>query len=369
MFSDEHLYSIALRRCSMVGDGYFKKLIQTEGSAQNIWKTPKNQLQKLYGIGEKIVKEIGNDEHLKFAEKELIFCENNNIKVNLKHLGDLPKLLAECENAPAILYQKGNFDQSKTAISIVGTRNLTSYGKNFIGKFLAETKDYNIQTISGLALGADTEVHQQSLENNIPTTGVLAHGFHMLYPSKNKVLSEKILENGGCLFTEFNTSEKPDREHFIQRNRIVAGLSMTTIVVETAFGGGSISTVGFANSYNRDVYALPGKITDKYSQGCNLIISQNKAATIATVSSLIKDLGLEESPVKLPQLFPDDEVKIELSENQQKIYDYIKQHPQISLDDLAENLEIPVYKIHPILLEMEILGCIRSLSGRQFQVI
>ena len=142
-----------------------------------------------------------------------------------------------------------------------------------------------------MALGADTEVHQISLANNIPTVGVLAHGFHTLYPSKNKNLSEKILEENGVLFTEFNSTQKPDRENFIQRNRVVAGLSPATIVVETAFGGGSMSTATFAVNYNREVYALPGKISDKYSQGCNQLIFQNKASVISTIPQLIEQLG------------------------------------------------------------------------------
>ena len=369
MFSDEHLYSVALRKCNLIGDAIFRKLIDVEGSAEQVWKLPKNKITKIFGIGEKISSDIGNDDHLKFAEKELEFCVKNNIKINLRHKKELPNLLLECDDAPAILYQKGEYNEDKFPISIVGTRNITAYGKTFVEELMEELKSLEIQTVSGLALGVDAEVHQKSLDKNIPTTAVLAHGFHTLYPAKNRLLSEKILENGGALFTEFNTSQKPDRENFIQRNRIVAGLSPATVVVETAFGGGSISTVSFANSYNRDVYALPGKIIDKYSQGCNQIIAQHKAATISTVKDLIKDLGLYEPKEKIGELFPKSETKLQLTDEQEVIYNIIKENPLITLDEISEISESPTYKILPILLEIEISGYIKSFSGRQFQIV
>lgn len=367
MFTEEQLYSIALRNCSQIGDINFQKLVNSVGSAKEVWAFPKKGLKKILGIGTKTIEEIGKKEHLDFAEKEIDFCEKNNIKILLRHLSQIPKLLNECDDAPAILYQKGNFGEGLKSISIVGTRNITAYGKHFIEEFIQEIPKNTI-TVSGLALGADGEVHEKSLENKIPTIAVLAHGFHTLYPSKHKKLSEKILENNGALFTEFNTSHKPDRENFIQRNRIIAGLSPATIVVETAFGGGSISTATFANIYNRDVFALPGKITDKYSQGCNFLIEKNKAATISSVKSLIENLDLEKKE-GMEDLFPKSEIKNQLTENQLKIFDFIAENAFISLDEISENLEMPPNKISPILLELELLGLLRPSSGKKYQVL
>ncbi|WP_415324975.1 DNA-processing protein DprA [Chryseobacterium sp. MMS23-Vi53] len=369
MYSEEHLYSIALRECNLIGDINFYKLVRIFGGAKNAWENAKKNYSNVDGIGRKIVSDIGNPEHLKFAEKELKFCEKNNIKINLRHLQNLPKLLRECEDAPAILYQKGNFEREKQKISIVGTRNMTSYGKQFIHDFFEETQSENYVSVSGLALGVDKEVHEQSIHFQIPTIAVLAHGFHTLYPSKNKKLSEKILEENGTLFTEFNSSRKPDRENFIQRNRIVAGISPATIVVETAFGGGSISTATFANNYNREVYALPGKITDRQSQGCNNLIFQNKATAISTMKDLIDSLGLNPTKEKIEELFPRIEESIQLTENQELIYNKIIHHPQITLDDLAEKIELSSHKILPIILELELLGKVKSFSGRQFLAI
>ncbi|MGG5209198.1 DNA-processing protein DprA [Chryseobacterium sp. MIQD13] len=369
MITEEHLYAIALRECSLIGDINFQKLIRNFGSAQEAWKKAKKEYSGTEGIGRKTVSDIGNEEYLKFAEKEIKFCEKNSIRINLRHLKELPFLLSECDDAPAILYQKGNFDDNLQKISIVGTRNMTSYGKQFIGDFFEAAKLSKYISVSGLALGIDKEVHEQSIQYKIPTAAVLAHGFHTLYPSKNKKLSERILEEGGTLFTEFNSSRKPDRENFIQRNRIIAGISPSTIVVETGFGGGSISTASFANDYNREVFALPGKITDPYSQGCNQLVFQNKAAAISSVKDLIDSLGFNLSKEKVAELFPYDETDVQLTDTQETVFQSIKAHPQVSLDDLAQMISVPSYKILPIILELELLGKVKSFSGRQFVTI
>ncbi len=366
MYTEENLFSIALRECSNIGDINFHKLISAFGSAENAWKTPPKELQKIIGIGRKTISDIGDKKHLKFAEKEISFCENNNIQINLRHLNQLPFLLKECDDAPAILYQKGKTDLNLPSISIVGTRKMTAYGKDFIETFFETTQKYKFISVSGLALGTDKEVHSESIRQKIPTVAVLAHGFHTLYPSSHKSLAEKILEENGALFTEFNSSRKPDRENFIQRNRIIAGISQSTLVIETAFGGGSISTATFANNYNREVFALPGRITDKFSQGCNHLIFQNKAIAISTIQDLINQMGFNQPKEKIEELFPRQETSVQLSENQESIYKIIITHPQISLDDLAEKTAQPTHKILTTILELELLGKVKSLSGRQF---
>lgn len=369
MISEEHLFAIALRECNLIGDINFIKLIKAFGSAKNAWEYAKKEYRKLDGFGQKAVSDIGNSVHLQFAEKELKFCENNDINIRLKHLKELPYLLDECEDAPAILYQKGTYNESLQPLSIVGTRNITPYGKQFIQDFFNEAKSCSFISVSGLALGADKEVHEQSIHHKIPTIAILAHGFHTLYPAKNKKLSDKILLENGALFTEFNSSRKPDRENFIQRNRIVAGISPATIVVETAFGGGSVSTATFANGYNRDVFALPGKVTDPYSQGCNHLIFQNKAAIISTIKDLIYSLGFNKPKEKIEELFPHSSTTVQLSENQSLIYNFIIENPQINLDDLSQQISLPTHRILPIILELELLGKVKSFSGRQFIAI
>jgi len=369
MHSEEVLYSIALRRCPLIGDVIFQKLINEAGSAKQVWELSKFGLRNIFGIGKKIALEIGNKEHLHFAEAEIKFCEKHNIEINLRHLGDLPQLLNSCDDAPAILYQKGNLAKTANFVSIVGTRNISAYGKSFIHDFLHQIKAQSVATVSGLALGVDSEVHEISLQNSLPTVAVLAHGFHTLYPAKNRRLAERILAEGGMLLTEFNSSQKPDRENFIQRNRVIAGLSPATIVVETAFGGGSISTATFANNYNRDVYALPGRIDEKYSQGCNQLIFQTKATAISTISGLITELGYNREKEKTGELFPSSEIRLLLPQNQQDILDQLHKSIPLSLDEISENLKLPSYKILPDLLQLEISGYIRALSGRQYLLL
>ena len=367
MNTQEALYSIALRRCAHIGDITFFKLIKAIGSAEKVWNLPRKDF-KILGIGPKIISEIGNSDHLIFAESELNYCEKNDVKILLRHHDDLPYYLSECTDAPAILYAKGNFNSNKIPISIVGTRNITTYGKTFIKDFMLKIKSNSVQTISGLAYGVDAEVHRQSLENSIPTIGVLAHGFQTLYPSKHKNLSLEIIEKGGVLFTEFNSSQKPDRENFIRRNRIVAGISPATIVIETAFEGGSMSTANFANGYNREVYALPGRITDKYSQGCNLLITQNKAIGISSLNELIESLNLSPTSPNQMDLFTTAKDTSQLSDFQNTIYLHIQEKNKMSLDDLSLELSKPTFEILTELLELELLGFIKSHSGQQFSV-
>lgn len=369
MFSEEHLYSIALRKCSQIGDITFRRLVATLGSAESVWKESPGILAKISGVRRDIFQDIGSAGPLVFADQELRFCEKNGIEILLRHQHQLPYFLNECDDAPAILYRKGTYTPNLSPVSMVGTRKMTPYGKTFIEEFLQAVAENMIITVSGLAHGVDTQVHQSSLDNRIPTIAVLAHGFHRIYPAVNRRLAHNILENGGALYTEFNSSDEPDREHFLQRNRIIAGISRKLIVVETAFGGGSMSTATYANSYNRDVYALPGKITDKYSQGSNQLIFQNKAAAISTIGGLVNMLDLQRPKPKMEELFPRSEIRIHLTEEQDLIYQIILKKPNITIDELAEKSGMPTFKILPIILDLEMSQYIRSLSGRQFSVL
>lgn len=371
MEHDEIRYSIALRRCKNIGDMHMQRLISYLGDAKAVWNTPKKELVHICGVGYKIVEEIGEATHLDFASRELEFCIERGVTPLLRHLGQLPGWLAECDDAPSILYVRGKIPPSTRYLSIVGTRNITAYGKQFVQDLFQRLSEApNIYTVSGLALGVDSEVHWQSLQHHIPTIAVLAHGHHTLYPAKNRVLSEKIIEEGGALFTEFNSSQKPDREHFIQRNRIIAGISASTIVVETAFGGGSISTANFANGYNRDVYALPGRYVDKYSQGCNMLIGENKAKAIYSFEELMLDLGFAKDRKKtdVGHLFPVHDLSL-LSLAQQKLYHTIKDRQKITADELSLEMDFRAHELMAELLQLEILGIIQCDSSRRYSIM
>lgn len=364
MFQEEHLYALALRASPLVGDITFMRLVEAAGSAREAWRLSKRILREIPGIGAAIASSIGDEQLLFFAEKELRFCEKNSIRIRLRHRRELPRLLSACEDAPAVLYEKGSLAEEAVPVSMVGTRNMTAYGRAFVEEFIHLLKGKNVLVVSGLALGTDGCAHTEALKNRLPTAAVLAHGLHTLYPSAHYRLAQEMLERGGALLTEFTSRDKPDREHFLQRNRIIAGLSPLTVVVETAYGGGSVSTVSYANDYNREVYALPGKIQDKYSQGCNQLIAQNKARIINRPADLLEELGLHSSLQKTGSLFAAREVK--LHPDVQPIYDCIAQHAPITLDELSEKLRLPPYRLLPILLDLELNSYIKALSGKQY---
>ncbi|MGL6038110.1 MAG: DNA-processing protein DprA [Soonwooa sp.] len=360
----EHLYFIALRSCHQLGNLNCKKLIEEFGSAEQVWNLPKSSLKQILGIGAKRSEEIGSQKHLDFATAELQFCEKNDIKIITFQDKAYPQLLRECPDAPVLLFVKGQIPINTHNVSIVGTRNITGYGKQFIDDFLSELKSKKVSTISGLAYGVDAQVHEKSLQLNIPTVAVLAHGLHMIYPSKHHRLSHHIIENGGALISEYTSKSKPDREHFLQRNRIIAGFSQQCIIVESAFGGGSMNTANFANDYNRDVFALPGRLSDKYSQGCNFLISQNKAQIIHSISDLVQTCFTNQA--EIGNLFSQVEIPTIDNPIQSEIYRLIQEKISASFDELLDKTDKNPQELLNILLEMELLGYIKSQSGKNY---
>lgn len=367
MNPEEILYILALKQCKNIGNINLKKLVKHVGSAKKVWFASPNTLTSVSGIGKHRIQNIGNTEFLLSAEKEIKFCEKNGIKIITQEEDLYPKHLLNCDDSPAILFYKGTLSNQQNPVSIVGTRKLTSYGKHFIQDLTSELSSSNVSTVSGLALGADSCVHEESLKNDIPTIAVLAQSLDKIYPASNKGLAKRILENNGALITEYASFEAMTKENFLQRNRIIAGFSPHLIVVETAYGGGSVTTVTAANQYNRDVFALPGKISDIYSQGCNHLIANNKAETIVDIKTLVKNLNFAPQP----ELFPEKETKISIDPHKKEhhqILEIITQNNNISLDELAEKSDIIQHKILPILLDLEIYGYIKCLSGRQYQL-
>jgi len=368
MNSEEHLYILALKQCKNIGNINLKKLISHFGSAKTVWQSSPKSLISISGIGKSSIQNIGSKEFLNSAEKELKFCEKHSISVITQDDDHYPKHLLNCDDAPVLLFYKGNLNSNLNPVSIVGTRKMTGYGKQFIQDLTVELSSAKVCTISGLALGADSCVHEESLRNNVPTIAVLAQSLDKIYPATNKNLSKRILENGGALISEYASFDVMVKENFLQRNRIIAGISPHLIVVETAYGGGSVTTVTAANQYNRDVFALPGKITDVYSQGCNHLIAINKAECIVDIKMLIKNLNFTPQP----ELFPKEDFRITIDPDKKehlKILEIITDNNSVSLDILAEKSDILHHKLLPILLDLEISGYIKCLSGRQYQLV
>lgn len=366
MKEDELLYALALQRAKGVGDIIAKKLIDTCGSPKNVFEERKTILEKINGIGAVLVKGLFDNDLLKLAESELKLIQKNNLKP-LYYLNDgYPKYLKNCVDSPFLLFQDGNFSfNNSKIISIVGTRNMTSYGRDFCNELIAGVKEYKPIIVSGFAYGVDICAHKAAMENELQTIGVFAHGFGQVYPKSHKKYMAKMYEKGGFL-SEFWFDEAPLRENFLKRNRIVAGISQATIVIESASRGGSLATATIANSYSRDVFALPGRSTDVYSKGCNNLIKNNKAALITSAEDLIGMLGWKKKPIQKviqPQLF------VDLSEEEQRVMDCLQSRHKELLDTIALDCGILVHKTASLLFQLEMKGLVRPLPGKCFEVI
>ena len=366
MTASDLFYTLALQRVEGVGDIMAKKLISHCGSAEGVFKTKSNQLAAIDGVGTTLLKNLKDQSVFDKANKEIAFIQNNNINVAYFQDENYPDKLKHCVDAPLVLFTAGNIDlKSRKIISIVGTRQITSYGMEFCKKLIEDLVPLNPVIVSGFAYGVDIVAHQLAMENNLQTIGVLAHGLNQIYPKPHKKYMAKMEQNGGFM-TEFWSSANPDKENFVKRNRIVAGIAEATIVIESADRGGSLITANIANDYNRDVFAVPGRTTDKYSAGCNNLIKTQKANVLTSAADLIYILNWdikEESKAVQKQLF------VSLDNDEQKIYDYLLKTGKELMDIIALECEFPIYRISALLLNMELKGVIRPLPGKLFEAI
>ena len=367
MNKDELLYILALQKTKGIGDIIAKKLITTLGSASAVYQEKPQNIKKLNGIGTIILANLKDKNPLKQAEKEMEFIIKNNIKTFYFLDDDYPLKLKYCIDGPILYFQKGNTSfENRKIISIVGTRNMTSYGKDFCEQLIADLKVYNPIIVSGFAYGVDICAHKAAIKNNLETVAILAQGFASIYPKSHKKYEKELLEKGSFI-TEFWYYDEPLREHFLQRNRIIAGLSEATIVIESAEKGGSLVTADIADSYNRDVFAVPGRTTDKYSKGCNALIKQNKAIMLASVTDLITELSWEKSSIKnkiiQPKLFE------ELTETEQLVVSFLQSNGKFQLDLISLNNQLTIQQTASILFNLEMKGIIKALPGKMFEII
>lgn len=367
MHEEELFYLLALQKVELVGDIVAKKLLNHFGNAKEVFQSKASKLGSIDGIGSILIRNLKDKSVFEKAEKELQFIKENHIDTLFYQDENYPDKLKHCIDGPVLLFSSGNIDfKNRKIISIVGTRQITSYGMECCKKLIADLAPLNPIIVSGFAYGVDIVAHQAAMENNLQTIGVVAHGLNQIYPKVHTKYVAKMEENGGFL-TDFWSSSNPDKENFVKRNRIVAGMSEATIVIESADKGGSLITSNMAVDYNRDVFAFPGRATDKYSQGCNNLIKTQKANLLTSAADLIYmlnwDLDSEKSKPVQKQLF------VELDNDEQKIYDYLLKSGKELLDIIALDCEFPVYRISSMLLNMELKGVIRPLPGKLFEAI
>lgn len=367
MVSSDLKYKIALGLIPGVGPVTAKNLISYTGSIDTIFSESFQKLIKIPGIGEFTAKAIiSNRDKVKEAEEEIDFISKHNIKTIFYLDEEFPSLLKQCIDAPLMLFYKGNINvNKKKSLSIVGTRNASLEGKENCEKLINDLtqNSHNPIIISGLAYGIDICAHKAALKNNLETIAVLGHGLDRIYPSAHASTASEII-NKGAIITEFTSKVKFDRQNFLRRNRIIAGISQATVVVESAIKGGSLTTADIANSYDREVFTFPGRISDKYSQGCNMLIKRHKAYLIENAADVEYNLSWEHNKKEQTQ---QKSLFIELSEEEKSLIYILQNNKKPVIDFICKESKMTMNKVSSLLLELEFKGLVRCLPGKIYE--
>ena len=367
MTDNELIAALRLQRLPRIGDITAKKLIGICGSPSAVFADKRDHLLKINGIGSWSLEGLYDETYLKEAMVECEYIQRNNVAFTFYQDKEYPSKLLHCPDAPLLLFYRGTIDiQDQLILSVVGTRNMTSYGATFCRELVEGLAPLNPVIVSGMAYGIDICIQKEAVKNGLQTIGCLAHGLNQMYPKIHQQYAKEIESNGGFI-TEFWSSSSPDRENFLRRNRIIAGLSEATLVVESAERGGSLVTADLAFHYNREVFAVPGRVNDEYSKGCNNLIKKQKAQMISNAAELIYFMGWDVdkkvSTGRQRNLF------VELDEIEQKIFYFLQEQGRQELDTISIACKLPVYKTSSILLNMEMKGVITPLPGKYFEVI
>lgn len=363
--SDSLFHLIALTTVPQIGPVQARLLLQ-HFKPDEVFRAKRSDLQRIEGIGTERANAICRFRDFAVAEAELRFVEKEQIAAIAFTDERYPKRLAHCYDPPILLYYAGTADlNAPRMLAVIGTRQPSEYGSSWTQRIVEELSDQGVQVVSGLAQGIDAIAHRTALKKNQQTIGVLAHGLDRIYPHHHRNLANAMRKQGGLL-TEFRQGTEPDRYHFPARNRIVAGMTDATLVIESGEKGGSLITASLANQYNRDVFAVPGRIDDPKSSGCLQLIRNHQAAVFTTTQELLMALGWadENQPVAppTPTLFP------ELTEEEQTIVTLLKTNSPLQQDVIGWQANLPASKISSLLLQLEMKGVVVSLPGKQFRL-
>ena len=370
--TDENLkYKIGITLINGIGNNLAKNLIAYIGSVEGVFHEKQSALAKIPGIGEVLSAEIVAQNVLARAEEEIEFIVKNKIQTYYYTDREYPYRLKECADSPIMIFSKGNCDLNNGKfVGIVGTRNATETGKENCRKLIFDLANVQPNTIivSGLAYGIDICAHKAALDYGLPTIGVIGHGLDRLYPAAHRPTAVKMMPNG-ALITEYLSLTNPDRPNFVQRNRIIAGMSDALIVVESAARGGSLITAEIANDYNRDVFAFPGRVNDEWSAGCNALIKNNKASLIESAEDLCKFMNWEKQDSAGFQNIQTS-MFLDLSDEEQEVVSTLRQYSDgVQMNELAVMMSKPSSKISSMLLEMEFKGVVKCLPGSVYKIV
>ena len=367
--SDALLYKIALSLVPGIGSITAKSLIAYCGNARQVFGEKEKILRTIPGVGTVLAKNILQSKVLARAAKEEEFISRNNVTAHFYLDESYPQRLKNCVDAPILLFSKGNANLNcPKVISIVGTRNATPYGRELVDKFMASVagRGYEIQIISGLAYGIDIQAHRAALHNNLSTVCVLAHGLETVYPSLHRAIAQEMCEKNGGIVSDFMSNSVIDRKNFLRRNRIIAGLSDAVIVVESAKKGGALLTAELAISYNRDLFAFPGRVGETYAEGCHFLIKSNRAGLIENIGDLEYCMnwqpGVASADACQPRLFTD------LLPDEQKVVDLLQTEGPSAIDLICLQTELPMNRVSPMLLALEFSGIVKCLPGKVFKL-
>ena len=365
MATDQLKYLLALRLVPKVGPKTAKGLIAYSGSAEAVFRQPKRHLEKIPNMGKRLANAVAAFNGWARVEQEMEFIAKHDVRP-LSYLDpEYPQRLKDIESAPILLFMKGEINLNQPRVlAVVGTRRPSEYGKAAVEKVIQELQPFGALIVSGLAFGIDAKAHQEALQQGLETVGVFGHGLDQVYPWQHQSLAKQITGQGGLL-TEYFSETKPDRMNFPSRNRIVAGISDGVLVVESKQEGGSLITAQICYSYNREVLAIPGRIGDERSSGCNMLIKQRKASMVENGEDIAQGLGwdLQASATAKPAWQEQP-----LSPHEEQLVGLLREREKLDIDTLAISSGLSMQDLSSLLLQMEFRGILRALPGKHYQL-
>lgn len=364
-------YQIALTQIAGLGPKSIRQLMGLCDGPERLFSMSHAQLKEIFPRHPGIVSSIESKSTLRQAENEIPNLKKYGIETVFYTEDDYPQRLNEvgCEDTPILLYQMGSCTLNPHhSIALVGSRKCTDYGRSVTFRLVKELAADKPVIVSGLAYGIDTAAHTAAVENGLPTIAVLGHGLDTIYPNQNRPLARRILEQGGALVTEYPLGTDIQPAFFPARNRIVAALSDATVVVESAERGGGLITANIANGYHREVFAVPGRLDDPGSEGCNNLIVNNKAIMLRNAGDLYFQMGWKYAMAKARQKEQQQELFASLKGDEQKVVNLLHDNREMTLDEMSQKCDLSLPKIASILMELELKKVIRCLPGRIYKL-
>ncbi len=369
--ADELQALLALTCTPRVGRLLARRLVETLGTASAVYAHRAELPDIVPGVRPSLLQALDSPDAWQRAQAEADFISRHQIRALTLHDAAYPSRLRECDDAPLVLYTLGTADLNAAhVVGIVGTRKATDRGRDLCTALVRDLAAAlpDVLIVSGLAYGIDVASHRASLTSHASTVGVLAHGLDRIYPSAHRSVAAQMTAQGGGLVTEYMSQSEPERQNFVQRNRIIAGMSDAVVVVESAAKGGALITADYAQGYNRDCFAFPGRVDDPYSCGCNNLIRSNAAALITSAADFLK--AMDWAPLPDAGKPVQRQIFVELSPDEERILACLCEADDgLPMDLLSMDTDIPAGRLGTLLFQLEMKGLVRTLGGTRYQAI